>query len=83
MLDISHSESSFLEGKAKYERFQKEFLGRFHAPLGVAQLAMMSAAITPEVKEQLAAMNPQATQDFDELVNSLTGGNNNGYRIGT
>ena len=67
-LDIAVSESAYLEGKAKWEQWHARFTGEYMAPLGVTQLAMLGASLTPEVRAQLEQMNPQALADLNRTL---------------
>ena len=70
-MDITNVESAWSAGKAKYDKFQKEYLEQFMRPWRVTQLYMMIANITPEEE---ALLPPGVLDDMKSKLKKIVGG---------
>lgn len=69
---IRDSESAYLLGATRFERWKREFQGRYMAPVGVALLGMTLAELKRN-PAKAANVPPQALANVQKLFGQLTG----------
>lgn len=68
-LDISNAESSFLNGRAEFNKWVTQFVAQWYAP---DQILYMAAAVKSAGVEGMLE-NPESVLKIDKLVKAMTG----------
>jgi hypothetical protein len=59
-MNIAHAEDAYLDGKARFETWQAEFMAEWHRPLAEAAFFAVLDSTPPEVQRQLIRLAPDA-----------------------